>query len=375
MIVMIGVLVFVSVVKLQKLNYVRMESCRDIYNTLRTTEIDVSDFYNCSNGELYHCLFDENGGQVQLCLSPLPMEEGKLQADMKTYIPQETTAIVFLSIIRSGFYIVFALNGKETVSISVQSHLNVHQLCIVLKQPRNQKLSRQDVSYLTWDQGHHREHNFCFLPRFTTVVWRDSQLHTSTSTTNEMIPISTSQTSRSWVVMFHLRRPMAFLSLNLYDMPGLVPRMNVFFFLRARRLFSKLRKQGYLLVKRLQSSFRKFHGRCGDLIQQYEVFLSRMLNEILTLDQLLLPNRSDFLPISWPWYRTWPSPNYEWFPWSISNGCDMPAGNAYPSRHLVPSPFLDLLVLLLLRSDFSNLQCPYSTFHIEYPSVLSRFCF
>ena len=26
--------------------------------------------------------------------------------------------------------------------------------------------------------------------------------------------------------------------------------------------------------------------------------------------------------------RAWPSTNYEWFPWSICNGCDMPAGSA-----------------------------------------------
>ena len=38
-------------------------------------------------------------------------------------------------------------------------------------------------------------------------------------------------------------------------------------------------------------------------------------------------------------------------------------------------PFLDLLVLLLLRPDSSNLPCLYSTFHLEYPLVLSRFCF
>ena len=44
-----------------------------------------------------------------------------------------------------------------------------------------------------------------------------------------MISISTLQTSRSWVVIFHLRRPMACLSLNLYDTPGLAPRMNVLF--------------------------------------------------------------------------------------------------------------------------------------------------
>ena len=56
------------------------------------------------------------------------------------------------------------------------------------------------------------------------------------------------------------------------------------FVLRARRLSSKLLKQGYL-VERLKSSLRKFYGRYGDLIQQYEVSLSRMLNDILTLDQ------------------------------------------------------------------------------------------
>ena len=56
------------------------------------------------------------------------------------------------------------------------------------------------------------------------------------------------------------------------------------FILRARRLSRKLLKQGYL-AERLKSSFRKFSGRYGDLIQQYEVSLSRMLNDILILDQ------------------------------------------------------------------------------------------
>ena len=34
----------------------------------------------------------------------------------------------------------------------------------------------------------------------------------------------------------------------------------------------------------------------------------------------------------------------------------------------------DLLVLQLLRPDSSNLPCLYSTFHLEYPLVFSRFC-
>ena len=49
------------------------------------------------------------------------------------------------------------------------------------------------------------------------------------TTTNEMISIFTSQTFRSWVVIFHRRQPMAFLSLNLYDTPGLASLMNVLF--------------------------------------------------------------------------------------------------------------------------------------------------
>ena len=38
-------------------------------------------------------------------------------------------------------------------------------------------------------------------------------------------------------------------------------------------------------------------------------------------------------------------------------------------------PFWDLLVLQLLRPNSSNLPCLYSTVHLEYPLVLSRFCF
>ena len=37
-------------------------------------------------------------------------------------------------------------------------------------------------------------------------------------------------------------------------------------------------------------------------------------------------------------------------------------------------PFWDLLMLQLLRPNSSNSPCLYSTFHLEYPLVLSRFC-
>ena len=37
-------------------------------------------------------------------------------------------------------------------------------------------------------------------------------------------------------------------------------------------------------------------------------------------------------------------------------------------------PFWDLLMFQLLTPNSSNLPCLYSTFHLEYPLVLSRFC-
>ena len=64
----------------------------------------------------------------------------------------------------------------------------------------------------------------------------------------------------------------------------------------------------------------------------------------------------------------------EWFLWSICNGCGMPAGNTYPSHTWFRPSFWDLLMLQLLRPNFPNLPCLYSTFHFEYSSVLSRVC-
>ena len=53
----------------------------------------------------------------------------------------------------------------------------------------------------------------------------------------------------------------------------------------------------------------------------------------------------------------------------------------YASRERLPfrtpgsvPPLWDLLVFQLLRPDSSNLPCLYSTFRLEYPFLLSRFC-
>ena len=80
-------------------------------------------------------------------------------------------------------------------------------------------------------------------------------------------------------------------------------------------------------------------------------------------------------PISWSWYRSWPSPHKEWFPWSIATDMACQQGTLTLLDTWFRPPFRDLLVLQLLRPDSSNLPFLNSTFHLEYPLVLSRFCF
>ena len=136
------------------------------------------------------------------------------------------------------------------------------------------------------------------------------------------------------------------------------------FYSEARRLSSKLLKQGYL-VERLKSSFRKFYGRYGDLIEQYEVNLSRMLNDILTLDQQWLPNRSDFPPSSWPYTELDLHRIMSGFHGGFATGvASQQETLTLPDTGFRP-PFWDLLMLQLLRPNSSNLPCLYSTFHLE----------
>ena len=111
--------------------------------------------------------------------------------------------------------------------------------------------------------------------------------------------------------------------------------------LTSRRLSSKLLKQGYL-VERLKSSFRKFCGRYGDLIWSLPLANVEWHSDPWpTVTSQPIRLFTNFY--KWPLYQVWPLPNYERFPWSICNGCCMPAGNAYPSGHLVPPPFFTCL--------------------------------
>ena len=100
-----------------------------------------------------------------------------------------------------------------------------------------------------------------------------------------------------------------------------------------------------------------------------------MLNDILILDQQWLPNQSDFPPISWHWYRAWPSPIMSGFHGAFGTGVACQQGTLTLADTWFRPPLWDLLVLQLLRPDSSNLPCLYSPFHLEYSLVLSRFCF
>ena len=146
-----------------------------------------------------------------------------------------------------------------------------------------------------------------------------------------------------------------------------------FFILRARRLSSKLLKQGYL-VERLKSSFRKFYGRYGDLIEQYGVTLSRMLNDILTLDLSDFPTDQTSHQFHDLYTELDLHRIMSGFHGAFATGAASQQGTlTLPDTWFRP-PIWDLLMLQLLRPNSSNLPCLYSTFHLEYPLVLSRFC-
>ena len=53
----------------------------------------------------------------------------------------------------------------------------------------------------------------------------------------------------------------------------------------------------------------------------------------------------------------------------------MLAANAYPSGHLVPSPFLGLACAPIVETRFLDLAMSLLDFNLEYPLVVPRFCF
>ena len=103
----------------------------------------------------------------------------------------------------------------------------------------------------------------------------------------------------------------------------------------------------------------------------HEATLWWMLNDIPIVDQLQwLPYRSNFSPISWPWYRPSPSPKYEWYPWNICNGWGM----LHCSRERLPfrTPY-PVTFWTGFCSKRWDLPCLFPTFHLGF--WLSWFCY
>ena len=138
------------------------------------------------------------------------------------------------------------------------------------------------------------------------------------------------------------------------------------FILRARRLSSKLLKQGYL-AERLKSSFRKF---LWSIWGSYSAVWSIPLTNVKWHSDPWPTVTSQPIRLSTNFMTLIPSltfTDYEWFPWSICNGCGMPAGNAYPSGHLVPSPILGLASAPIVETKFLELAMSLLDFSHRIP--------
>ena len=196
-------------------------------------------------------------------------------------------------------------------------------------------------------------------------IGRDGQLHTSIYDNRDYFN-------------FHIII-LPFLSSNIASSPnygGFISQLILYarvcssyecFILRIRRLFSKLLKQGYLF-ERLKSSFRNVYGRYGDLTQQYEVSLSRMINYTLTLDQLHTFLQFHDIDTELDLHRITSG-----FHWAFATDVACQQGTlTLPDTSFCPD-FVDLLMLQLLRPDFP--QCLFPTLDLWYPSVLSPSCF
>ena len=140
------------------------------------------------------------------------------------------------------------------------------------------------------------------------------------------------------------------------------------FILRVTRLSNKFLEQGYA-KERLKSSLRKFYGRYGDLIKQYEVSLTQMLNDILWPDHIQWQP-----PTDQTLYRTRSFTEF----WVVSIEQLRRVWHADRGRLLLwtpgPVPLGLAYVLLVETNPFPNLSLFYRTMFFKYPSVLSRFC-
>ena len=244
-------------------------------------------------------------------------------------------------------YTVFALNREENVGVSVQFHIQVHRWCFVHKEPRVWELPGPNIPLNSRSKTRQRA-TLCFLPGFTSVDREVRSLHTSIS-------------DKCDDFSFHIIK-FLFMSSNIPTSPAYGVFMSHLiryaracssygcFILRAMRLSNKLLEKGYakerykIVIEEYKK--RKFHGRYGDLIKQYEVSLSQILTDILWTDHIQWQPPTDKTL-----YRTRPFTEF----WEVSTEHLQRMWHvdrdAYSSGHLVLSLLELAFVLLVETSD------------------------
>ena len=149
---------------------------------------------------------------------------------------------------------------------------------------------------------------------------------------------------------------------SLYDRPGLAPHMNVLF--RGSSDFSAS------YSNRDHTSWNVWNHHPGSFMVNTGILFSNIKSPshecYMTFWSLTRYNdfRTDQIfhhlhDLVEARCRTLISPKYEWFPWSIYNGCGMPTWNAYPQDTWFRPFCCGLHVLWLLRPVFPNIQQCY----------------
>ena len=194
-------------------------------------------------------------------------------------------------LIWSRIYTVFAHNWEETVCASVQFHIQVHRYGVLsINNPEFDNYMGQMYPVEFEIKDTKESNTSAFYLDLLLWIGRDGQLHTSIG-------------DKHGDFNYHITN-VPFLSSNIQTSPAygvfisqLIRYARVCysygcFILRATRLSNKFLEHGYV-KEHLKSSLRKFYGRYGVLIKQYEVSLSQMLIDILWPDHIQLQPPTD----------------------------------------------------------------------------------
>ena len=193
------------------------------------------------------------------------------------------------------------------------------------------------------------------------------------STTNEMISIFTLQTSRSWVLLFNRRRPIACLSLNFHDTPGLARRMNVLFWGPGDFQVSYSNRDTFWDAwNRHSGSFTVDTGMLFSIIWSNPLTNVKWHSDpwptVTSQPIRLSTNFMTFIPsltLTELWVVSMEHLQRVW----------LASRERLPFRTPGSVPLFGTCLCSNCWDQISRTCHVYSTFRLEYPLVLSRFCF